>query len=81
MLGEKELKAEYDCLPPMVWLSQKYSYAANYPMHKWKSKFALGEALADDAPQPMRAIFHVRVNKSEWLHKVDQGNNNQFSFL
>ena len=39
-----------------------------------------GESLARDAPQPMRAIFHVRGNKSEWLHKIIQGRNNQFAF-
>jgi len=78
--GEEALKKAYGCVPPMVWFSQKYSCAANYPQHKWKGLFALGESLALDAPQPMRAIFRVRANKSEWLHKITQGKNNQFAF-
>ena len=78
--GVHDLQSRYGCVPPMVWFSQLYSCAARYPIHKWKSEFALGEPLAHDAPQPMRAIFHARVNKSEWLHKHVKGSNNQFAF-
>ena len=78
--GEDDLQSRYSCVPPMVWFSELYNCAARYPMHKWKSEFALGEPLAHDSPQPMRAIFHARVNKSEWLHKDVKGTKNQFGF-
>ena len=73
-----ELLRKYGCVPPLVWFSREYSCAAWYPIHG--SHFALGEALAEDVDQPVRMIFHVRVESSQRLAKVHRGNNDQHGF-
>ena len=76
-----ELLRKYGCVPPLVWFSRLYSCAAWHPMHMSCGQFALGEPLAQDAPQPVRVLFHARVEMSQRLaHKPRQGNNDQHAF-
>ena len=77
---QAELLASYGCVPPLVWFSALYSCAAWYPQHMSLGQFALGEPLAHDAPQPVRMVFHTRVNKSERLAHKHKGNNDQHAF-
>ena len=43
-------------------------------------RFALGEPLAHDAPQPVRIAFHARVNKLERLAHKHKGSNDQHAY-
>ena len=70
----------YGCVPPLVWFSRNYSCAAWYPNHMYCGQFALGEPLARDAPQPVRMVFHARVEISQRLAHKHQGNNDQHGF-
>ena len=74
------LLQNYGCVPPLVWFSRNYSCAAWYPNHMYCGQFALGEPLARDAPQPVRMVFHARVEISQRLAHKHQGNNDQHGF-
>ena len=81
--GHDKLKAEFDCVPPLVWFSRTYATAAGYPQN-WSNEdnVYLGEPIATDAPQPMRCVFHVRVDAPERLFekKKKNGKNDQHAF-
>ena len=77
---QKDLKKAYGVVPPLVWFSNIPECASRYPMHMWCGDFALGEPLAHDAPQPVRMIFHVRVNSSERLAHKHTRTNDQHGF-
>ena len=77
---EAELLRKYGCVPPLVWFSRRYSCAAWYPCQKRGGQFALGEPLAEDAPQPVRMVFHARVELSQRLAHKHQGTNDQHAF-
>ena len=49
-------------------------------MHMSCGQFALGEPLAQDAPQPVRVLFHARVESSQRLAHRHKGNNDQHAF-
>ena len=75
-----ELMRKYGCVPPLVWFSRLYPCAAWYPMHMHCGQFALGEPLAQDAPQPVRVVIHARLEMSQRLEHKRQGNNDQHAF-
>ena len=77
---QADLLRKYGCVPPLVWFSRVYSCAAWYPQHMSCGQFALGEPLALDAPQPVRMVFHARVENSQRLAHKHQGNNDQHAF-
>ena len=77
---QADLLKQYGCVPPLVWFSRVYSCAAWYPQHMSCSQFALGEPLALDAPQPVRMVFHARVDDSQRLAHKHHGNNDQQAF-
>ena len=49
-------------------------------MHMSCGQFALGEPLAQDAPQPVRVVIHARLEMSQRLEHKRQGNNDQHAF-
>ena len=49
-------------------------------MHMSCGQFALGEPLAQDAPQPVRVLFHARVERSQRLAHKHQGNDDQHAY-
>jgi len=77
---QAEFLREYGCVPPLVWFSRLYSCAAWHPMHMSCGQFALGEPLAQDAPQPVRVVIHARLEMSQRLEHRHQGNNDQHAF-
>jgi hypothetical protein len=79
---EGDLLRKFGCVPPLVWFSSKdfFACAAWYPQHMNFSGFACGEPLALDAPQPVRIVFHARVNKAERLTHKHAKKNDQHAF-
>ena len=49
-------------------------------MHMSCGQFALGEPLAQDAPQPVRVVIHARLEMSQRLAHKHQGNNDEHAF-